>query len=454
VPVWFKVVEGREEGSLRDVMTLLYGVNHELARILASNLGLGLKDALHVAEDAVARFAQEVEEAGRWRRFYYVDPETHKAYFSYLDEVRVADLQGGRAATYWVNPGNYGIGLALLVLEEGRGYIAELLSRRLGVEGAEERVERVVEELKRDPKNVVRAGFARLTTIPPASEEELREMVRYVEGSFQDRGLVEAWREVVDVDGRRLYLTDVFKVYLASRGTGYRLPERFRVYEHGDMVMLLGETGWGWEVAWYRVEGDRWAELHSAELTRSALQVLEDLMVEDFKKGRQPARIAKAAGAVAAVGFAERGYRQLARWVYRMVVDGKAYAKIVENSHGEDLAVHVVQNPLEGAVWSRFIFVVEHGGRRYLLDSRMAFWALHHLARGRLGLDDLDYSLLLDMYNEKYGLDELVGAVGRILRNPLVRAELPGDLERWLKRWRPLGWVSKGAGRQPASVEA
>jgi len=65
VPVWFKVVKGREEGSLRDVMTLLYGANHELARILASNLGLGLKDALHVAEDAVARFAQEVEEAGR-----------------------------------------------------------------------------------------------------------------------------------------------------------------------------------------------------------------------------------------------------------------------------------------------------------------------------------------------------------------------------------------------------
>ena len=139
MPAWFKVIRGGED-DLYSVMTLLYGAHYELARILG-NLGLDLRDALHVAEDAMSRFSQRVEEAGRWRRFYYFDPESHKAYFSYLDGVRVADLQAGRAAVYEMNPGNYGLGLALLVLEEELGYMAELLSQRLGVEGAEEKLQ-------------------------------------------------------------------------------------------------------------------------------------------------------------------------------------------------------------------------------------------------------------------------------------------------------------------------
>jgi len=456
VPVRFKVI-GREEDSLYDVMTTLFGADLVLTRILIGNLNLDLDEdwdvTLQVARDAMAKFARGVEKSGRWRRFYYVDPSTHKAYFNYLDEIRVADLQAGRAKSYLMDSDDYSLGLALLVLEEELSYISWLLSQRLGVEGAKEGLRRLLEELKGDPRNAVRMGFVRLTTTPPTSEEELREMLRYAEGTFQSQELREAWSEVVKAgEGWRLFLTDVLKAYLASRGTGYRLPERFRVYEHGGTVMLVGDTGWAWEVGWYRVGGDSWEELAHAELDRETLHVLEGLMVEDFRRGLPPARIAEAASIASHLSFAVYGYQRLARAVYVAARDEVAYAKVVDDSHGEDLVVHIIQNPDVRGVRGRFLFVVEHGGTRFLMDERMVLWALGHLARARLGLTEVEYGLLLDMYREEYDLDDLVGAVNEALANLRVRAKLLGDLERWLREWSPLGSGRERRGRQPVSV--
>jgi len=60
-------------------------------------------------------------------------------------------------------------------LEEKIGAVAGFLSPRVGrgVAEVEAELRRVLEELKADPRNAVRHGFARLVYFPPSSEEEL-----------------------------------------------------------------------------------------------------------------------------------------------------------------------------------------------------------------------------------------------------------------------------------------
>jgi len=436
VPAWFGAPRGGE-GGLRDILER-YDVGDWLARILAVNVGLDLEDARNVAERATAAFARKAEKGGRWRDFCHLDPERHRVYCNTPYAIQVADIPRRSVEVYTMGDDDYAIGLALLVLEEKLPSIAQYLSREGDVQEVEGRLRGVLEGLNSMPRNAVRSGFVRLLFLPPRLDEALRrELLKYSEGAFQSRELAEAWRGTIRrEDSGYMYLFHVFKAYLVGRGAGYTLPEGFKAYERGHFVLMIGKTSLGWEVGCFAIGDDRWEQVDSTPLPREELQALEDLIVGDFKSGHAPFKILKGVEAAAALHFAHYGYPKLAREVYRMVRDFRAYARVEVGGRGAGPVIHIVRDPDDGHARPDFLFVVDYGGRRHLMDRWLIEIALSHEKVGKLELTKPEYRMVVArcMELDYRCLDRLAGAVAKMLNNPKVRAELPGDILSWMER--------------------
>jgi len=437
VPVWFGAPWRASPAAIVGNALRFNRAILELATILSSRLGIGLAAAYAVAKEASSSFAKKVG-FRRWLFFYYLDPESHTVYTNNpaLCHIEAADMLGGRVVNYGLDDDDCGPAYALLVLEEELEAISRLLSERLGLDRseAEASLREAVEALKADPENAVRAGLARLILLPLGSEEELgRELLKYVLGAFQDWELAEAWRRVVKPEyGGPTVLADAFTAYLAGRGAGYEPPDGYKVCERGDIVMLAGPGGGGWGVAWFKVRGNSWVEVESAEgLDWSVQRALEDLVVEDFKRGLPPARIAGGVECVHAFGFAAHGYLELARAVYRVVAGRRVYTKVVEGRRGESLVIHVVRGPGAGSVCGGLLLLVEYAGHRYLLDDELAIRALWSEPEPKLAFTPEEYASFLDKYRGFHAT--LAGKAARVLGNSRVRAELPSDVASWLQ---------------------
>jgi len=429
--VWFGLpAYASPERAVRDGLKF-YGVGSALAGILAGYLGLSRGDARVAASRIISAFAREVA-SRRWRVFHYLDPARHTVYSNYLGFCAIleSDVQKALVKGYALRDEECRLGLALTVLEEVAS-ISRFLPRGLGLGGAEERLGRAMEELKAEPKDAVVSGFARLALLPPSTEEELeRELAKYTEGRFQSRELREAWREAVKTFRREASPRDAFFAYLAGRGAGYRLPEKYRAYESGGVVMVAGPDYLWHSVEWYRVRGGRWGEVALVgHLPGPALQALEDLMAEDFKRGIPPARIADAVRHVRDAGFAQRGFPELAREFYKVARDGKAYAKLKVGRTGKPLVIHVIQDSDEWRTEHRFLFIVEYAGQRHLLNTQALGDLLWHI--GKLG-PATALATLTGGGSPPPSLTVPAEDVARMLDKPAVRAGIPDDIASWL----------------------
>jgi len=427
VPVWFSQVVG-------DVEDFLRGADSALAEMISEELGLDEKDVEPVARAAAWGFAKEME--GRWREFYYLDVSGHRFYYSDTGTCTIweADLERGLTRVYTLRGKDEAYGLAVAVLEEWLGAIADRLSRRFGLDRAEVegRLRGMLERLKSDPGNVVKAGFARFVLTPPDSEEEIRRgLAMYTGGQFQDEGLARAWRRVVFRGRENMVTIDIIDAYLVGKGVGYRLPERFKVYEREDGAMMSIRLWRGWRVVWYKRAGGAYRFVGIMDLRSGSgealREALEDLVAEDYVKGRPARAIWVGVKAARSSRFADFGRPDLARAVYMVARDRKVYAK-VEGGLEEGVAVHVLRDPDRGVDDPHaYLFIVEHGDERRLLD----YGAVEHVLRrshGRLAAAQEEYGALVDE-------EELAERLAGVLRRRRALSELPEGVASWLREY-------------------
>jgi len=431
LPVWFAT----PDYGLSFALSFL-GFDLSLARMFAHYFNLDFDKARQVAEEVVSSFVGEVEPRG-WLQFYYLDSGNHTLYVNapLFCTVVSIDFAKDKVTQHWIESWECKEGLATIMLEERLGEIARSLARALGVgvEEVERRLRGVLSELKSNPRNTIRRGFARLLFFPPRSEDELRlELLRYTMGSgFTDEKLYEAWKATVKSSHvRSITASDVFKAWLAGRGTGYKLPGRYRVYESGDRVMVVAPKNGEWEIEWYKDEGTRWdLEASASHLSYSTVEALEDIILEDLRRGLHPRTIASGIKLVDSLSLADAGYRTLARTVYEMERDGRVYTRVAEEKPWERLSIHVIHNPDGGDWGERYLFLVEHDSNTYLLNEYMVAKLLQPnklriYGKGTLAVTQDMYEKLLKEYDE----EKLAEAVYKALDNPRVSAELPDDV--------------------------
>jgi len=412
--------------DLRDVFERL-NVDLALADIISRHLRVGFDEVKPVAREIVSRFAREVE-SGNTPQFYYLDVKNHVLYYNSVRfcSIYMTVFTYSENNRYYMDLPDCRDGLAMVVLEEKLGEIVTMLSQKLGIsrEEVERRLRGALNELKSDPLNAVRAGFARLLILPPRSESELeQELFKYTAGfRARDKEFAKAWDAVVEADhGLAVSDYDVLMAWLAGKSVGYKLPSGYEVYEFGDRAMAVAaKTYYGVNIGWYREEGGDWyVEAYVSDLDPKTYSMLKDVVLRDFKLGRPPQAIALGLRTANLLAHAV-GYEPLVKATYEMARDGRSYARIEVESKGAMLTIHVIYNPDEFDLNDKFLFLVERGGDAYILnafmlDRLLGVYGLHSINR------DL-YNQLLEQDKVEEGLAE---AVYKALDNPRVSAELP-----------------------------
>jgi len=397
-------------------------VDSALADILSRYLRVRFDEVKPIASEVVSSFAREVE-SSKPPQFYYLDPQNHLLYYNdiLMCTIDMVVFKLGETNRYRMLRSDCRDGLAIVVLEEKLGEIAESLSQEFGIgkEEAERRLRKALRELKSDRLNAVKAGFARLLVLPPRSEEELgRELMRYT----RIRGPL--GRELIKAE-RLPSVTpfDVFIAWLVGKGIGYKLLEGYEVYESGDRIMAVAGTDYGFDIGWYRVEGEHWDAEGYIELSYRTYNKLKDVVLEDFRLGRPLHAIKAGLEGVDDIMYADEGYHELARAIYEVARDGRPYARVEEETRGGKLTIHVIHNPSRQYTDERYIFIVERNGDTYILSAPMM--------RGLLWYDRL-HEISKDLYRHlarQYDPEgKLTEALIKALDNPEVVAQLPKNI--------------------------
>jgi len=157
---------------------------------------------------------------------------------------------------------------------------------------------------------------------------------------------------------------------------------------------------------------------------------LEGAVVEDVRKRRPVHEISRGLELAEEPSFfAERGYLKVTKAIYAMGRDGKAYARVREDSRGEDLVVHIVRDLHSEE--ENYLFMVERGGGRHVLNLDMVKDVLRR-SLGRLPVTQDDIRELARKHFPS-GEDGLARYVTMMVTNPVVARALPKSMAEKLK---------------------